>query len=124
KDAALAAKADIASPGERDRMLDLIVVQQQQQQQEAPEIHGTAGRLFMGPGPGAVKSRHHRAKKSSETDEDSSAEETEKTDDVVLASADDAQDSRLVQTLISSPPLPSTPALSLLPTMGLSAPST
>ena len=28
KDAALAAKADIASPGERDRMLDLIVVQQ------------------------------------------------------------------------------------------------
>ena len=28
KDAALAAKADIACPGERDRMLDLIVVQQ------------------------------------------------------------------------------------------------
>ena len=122
KNAVLAAKTEPASPREGDRMLDSIVLQQEQQQ-ESPEIHGRAAMLFMGPGPVAGKSRHHRAKKSSETDADSSSEKTEKTDDVVLASVDNAEESKLVQTLIPSTPLPSTSSLVLMPTVGLSAPS-
>src|ERR1700720_3432052 len=90
KDAALAVKAEPASPGDGDRMLDSMVLQQEQQQ-ESPEIHKTAGMLFMGPGPVAAKSRHHRAKKSSETDAHSPEEKTDKPDDVVPASADNAQ---------------------------------
>src|SRR5260370_29480906 len=71
---ALAGKADIASPGEGDRMLDPILVQQEREQ-DSPEINGTSGGLFRGPGPMAAKSRHHRAKKSTNTAPDSSADE-------------------------------------------------
>jgi hypothetical protein len=121
--ASTASRADVAPPGEGDRTPDSLVVEQEKRQQtDSFDIHD-ARLLFIGTGPMAKKSRHHRAKKSTDTDADSFSEDKEETSDTVPPVNDNAAElasTMLARMFASSGSLTSTLRTTTLPTADVS----